>query len=132
MNLDNLKTPSDKKFGLFFSMIFFLIFLYLYFIDLNNSGFYFLFGTILFFLISFLKPIILKPLNISWMYFGYLLGKFFNPIILGILFFFIVTPIALTMKIFLRDELKIKKNGLSSFWLISNKSENNSNFEKQF
>ena len=132
MNLSNVKIPSNKKFGLFFSIIFFLVFLYLYFFSQNSSGFFFLIAAVLFFTVSIFKPIVLKPLNISWMYFGFALGRIFNPIILGVLFFLIVTPIGLIMKIIQRDELKIKKKKLSSFWIIANKTNNKSNFEKQF
>ena len=132
MNWNNVKIPSNKKFGLFFSIIFFLVFLYLYFFSQNSNGFFFLIAAVLFFTVSIFKPIVLKPLNISWMYFGFALGRIFNPIILGVLFFFIVTPIGLIMKIIQRDELKIKKKKSSSFWIIANKTNNKSNFEKQF
>ena len=132
MNLDNVKIPSNRRFGLFFSIIFSLIFLYIFFVYKNSYSFIFIIVAITFFLVSILKPIILKPLNISWMYFGFALGRVFNPIILGVVFFFIVTPIGLIMKIIQRDELKIKKKKSSSFWLIANKTNNESNFEKQF
>ena len=61
-------------------------------------------------LIALIKPDLLLPLNKLWMRFGLLLGSFVNPLVLGIIFFGLFTPIAFLMRIMGRDELKIKMN----------------------
>ena len=79
-----------------------------------------------------MKSSLLYPLNIAWMYFGYFLGKIISPVIIGILFFVIVTPIALFMKIFGRDELMLKKNKTKTFWKNKKNNLENTSFLNQF
>ena len=81
----------------------------------------FAFATfILFFLfvaITFFLPQLLTPLNRLWYALGILLGKVISPIVLGAMFFLIITPIALITRLFGRDELKIRKLSLQSYWV---------------
>tara|TARA_B100001540_G_C15619729_1_gene557067 strand:+ start:381 stop:770 length:390 start_codon:yes stop_codon:yes gene_type:complete len=113
--------PSNKKFGLFFSSIFFLVFVY-FFLFKDEKIFYILFISIAFFLISILKPEILQKLNYLWFKFGILLGSIFSPVILGIIFFFIISPIAIFMKIINRDMLKKNFNSKkNTYWEIQEK-----------
>ncbi|MAS00486.1 MAG: hypothetical protein CMH24_03905 [Nitrosomonadales bacterium] len=116
-SLKNIKLPSNRKFGFFFTLIFALIGIY-FFIDGPNSTSYILFTTsTLFFLITLIKPNALLPLNKLWMQFGLLLGTIINPIILGIIFFGLFTPMGLLMKLFGRDELRLKIiNNRKSYW----------------
>jgi hypothetical protein len=72
-----------------------------------------------------IKSEILLPLNKLWMNIGYLLGNFVNPIVLGIIFFLMFVPIAISMRIFRRDELSLKFKDKISYW----KKRENSNFE---
>ena len=111
MKLSDIKLPSNKKFGLFFSLIFLLLSIYFFFVNL----YYFYSFSILLvftFIISLIKPKLLKPFNYIWMFIGYSIGRIVNPIVMGMIFFLIFTPISLISKIFNRDELnlKIKKN----------------------
>ena len=113
-----LVLPSNKKFGLFFSLVFIL--LGTYFLLFNKililSYFFYTLGLI-FFLISLIKPSILIILNKLWMKFGHLIGRIVSPIVLGIIFYGIFTPVAIFMRLFGRDELKIRLNKAKSLWV---------------
>ena len=78
--------PSNKKFGIFFSGIFFILSVYFYF-NGNELLVYLLSLFVVFLLIiTFVKADILMPFNKLWMRFGLLLGKIISPIILGVIF----------------------------------------------
>lgn len=129
----NFPLPSNRKFGYTFSFIFFFFSIYFF---LNNIFFYnyfFLSVSILCFIITFVKSEVLYPLNKLWMRFGLLLGKIINPIIMGLIFFIIFTPVSIFMKLIGRDELRLDFNTRKSNWRIRNKDLNNeTDFEKQF
>ena len=64
-----------------------------------------------------MAPKVLRPLNRVWYELGVLLGKVISPIVLGVMFFVLITPIAVITRIFGRDELKIKKLFVQSYWV---------------
>ena len=107
MNFSEIKLPSNRKFGFFFTAIFLVITIYLYYI---NSELVYIYGIIcfVFLIVTILKANALLPLNKLWMRFGILLGMIISPIIMGIIYFGIFTPIAIIMRLFGRDELRIK------------------------
>ena len=72
---------------------------------------------IIFLLITLIKAEILKPLNRMWMFLGMSLGIIVSPIIMGIIFFLIFTPIGVLMRIFGRDELHLQQKHKSSYWI---------------
>lgn len=115
MDLTKLKLPSNKNFGLFFTSVFFLISIYYL---LEKSLLFYIFTSLfsIFLIITIVKPSLLKPLNKLWMMLGYLMGMIMNPIVMGIIFFLLITPIAIITRIFKRDELLIKKNDRRSMW----------------
>ena len=128
----NLKLPTNRNFGIFFSIIFFLTASYLIYIEFYIASYILFFISIIFFIISLIFPKILLPINKLWMYFGYYLGKIVSPIILGIIFFGLFTPYAIFMKIIKRDELKIKKNKRISYWMKRPSDSSQINFKRQF
>ena len=91
----DLILPSNKKFGRFFSAIFILIAIYFYYLELNSYAFIFLGISVIFIFISFFKSNLLFPLNIAWMRLGNILGRIISPIILGLIFFILFTPISM-------------------------------------
>ena len=101
--------PSNKKFGLFFSAIFVLIAVYVYLKFRVEFAVFALTTSTLFAIAAFLTPQILSPLNRLWFCLGLLLGKIVSPIVLGLIFFLLITPVSLVTRLFGRDELKIKK-----------------------
>lgn len=111
-----LKLPSNKKFGFFLSFVFTLLSLF-FLMKLKYDLFkVFTLLTILSFIVTVFKSDILAPLNKLWMHFGYFLGIIIRPIILGIIFYIIITPTAVITRLFGRDELKIKMQDCESYW----------------
>jgi len=87
--------------------------------------------SFIFIFFSLFFPRYLKTLNILWTKFGFLLGKIISPIIMMIIFFLIVTPIGLLMRMLQKDILKLKKDeNLSTYWI--NRSDKKSNMKNQF
>ena len=128
---DNL--PSNKKFGYFFSAVFFLIAIYFVYQDERIIGALLCSLSLSFILITKFKDYLLLPLNKLWMRFGILLGKIISPIILAILFFVMFAPIALGMRLFQRDELQLKSLDFESFWKPRDKDMfHKSSFTQQF
>lgn len=115
-SLENL--PPNKSFGLFFSLIFFIFFLYLYYIaSLKGLSYISILLSLLFLTLSFIYPKIFYFLNVGWMIIAITLSKIMNPIILGIIFYLLITPTALLGKILGRDELKLKERKTESYWI---------------
>ena len=113
---DNIKLPSNKRFGLFFSFIFLCFSLY-FFLKTNTSITYLLFSlSIIFLFFALFFPNYLFLLNKGWMLFGLLLSKIINPLILGIIYFGLFTPIGFLKKIISNDELNLKLEVIDSYW----------------
>jgi uncharacterized membrane protein YfhO len=114
-----IKVGSNRSFGFVFSIVFLLIALWPL---LNNSEIriWSLILSAIFLILGFLNSIILNPLNILWFKFGLLLGKIISPLVMGLIFFCVVTPIGILMKIFMKDLLKLKYNNKNSYWVDKN------------
>jgi len=108
---------SNKKFGLFFSAIFVLIAIYAYLKFRVEFAIFALTTSTLFAIVAILTPQILSPLNRLWFSLGLLLGKIVSPIVLALIFFVLITPVSLVTRLFGRDELKIKKRTVESYWV---------------
>ena len=118
MDFQKIELPSNRKFGFFFSFVFLLAYLYCL---LNELWIYsYLLGLLCvsFFIVTLVKAELLLPLNKIWMSIGYLIGLVVSPIVLGILFFGLFTPIGAVIKVFGRDELRIKFVQKNSYWKI--------------
>ena len=114
--MDDIKVSSNRSFGIVFFIVFLLIALY----PLINQGEFRLWSLIIsfiFFILGILNSKILTPLNKLWFKFGIFLGKIVSPIIMGIIFFFVVTPIGVLMRIFGKDVLNLKYNNDKSYWI---------------
>ena len=84
----------------------------------------------IFFAIALLKQELLKPLNIAWIKFGEILGKVIAPIVMALVFFIILTPTSIIVRIFGKDLLKLKFSKDSSYWIKREK--NITSMDKQF
>ena len=118
MNFSDIQLPSNKKFGAFFSGVFLVVAVWFYFFQQNAvvAG-AFAAAAVLFLLLALIKADVLLPLNKLWMRFGLLLGMIVSPIVLGIIFFGLFTPISLVMRLFGRDELRLRFKPEQSHWL---------------
>ena len=124
-----IKVSSNKSFGIVFSIFFLLISIYPL---LNNDPIYYwsLFVSFIFLVLGLMNSKILSPLNLLWFKFGILLGKIVSPIVMGIIFFLVVTPISVILKIFGKDVLNLKFNNNKTYWIV--KDGPKSNMKKQF
>ena len=113
----NQKIPSNKKFGFFFSVVFAMIALYSHSQQFMPTLVAAAVISIVFLATTLLVPQVLAPLNRIWYELGMLIGKFISPIILGIIFFILITPIAIITRVFGREHLKIKKLSVKSYWI---------------
>ena len=120
---------SNRSFGILF-FIFFLILGIWPIKNGDNFNKYFIFISLIFLLLGLINSKLLTPLNRIWFKFGLLLGKVVSPIIMGLVFFFVVTPTGLIMKFLGKDLLNLKKSKSKSYW-VEKKNENTS-MKKQF
>jgi polyferredoxin len=118
MELHNIKLPSNRKFGLFFTAVFALIGTYLILRESATLSYISFTLSFLFLTITLVNANLLLPLNRLWMKLGLFLGMLIRPIVLGVIFFGLFTPISLLMKFFGRDELLLKTKDRESYWKV--------------
>ena len=117
--MDDVKTSSNRSFGIVFFIVFLLIALYP--LTYNEEiRIWSIIISLIFLILGLLNSKILAPLNKLWFKFGIFLGKIISPIIMGIIFFLVVTPIGLIMRIFGKDVLNLKYNKNKSYWIEKN------------
>ena len=114
--MDEIKISSNKSFGIVFFIVFLLIALYPLLKD-NDLRIWSLVISFIFLILGLINSKILTPLNRLWFKFGLLLGKFISPIIMGIIFFIVVTPIGIIMRLFKKDLLNLKFNKKETYWI---------------
>ena len=127
--MDDVKIGSNRSFGIVFFAVFLIIAIY----PLINSGelrLWSLIISITFLVLGLVNSKILNPLNKFWFKFGIFLGKIISPFVMGIIFFLVVTPIGLLMRLLNKDLLNLKFNNSHSYWI--EKTEPKSKMKNQF
>ena len=127
--MSDIKIGSNKSFGIVFFIFFLLVSIYPL-VNNENIRVWSLILSIIFLILGILNSKILTPMNKLWFKFGIFLGKIISPLIMGIIFFFVVTPIGLFMKLLKKDLLNLKFNGKPSYWI--KKTEPKSKMKNQF
>jgi len=121
---------SNKSFGL----LFFVVFLILGLWPLKNGenlNFYFITASVVFLLLGLINSKLLSPLNKSWIKLGEILGIIIAPIVMALVYFVILTPVSLIVRIFGKDLLDLKfLKEKDSYWIKRKKSLNS--MKKQF
>ena len=111
------KKSSNKSFGI----LFFLVFLGLGLWPLTNDNspnIYLIIISIIFLILGLLNSKLLSPLNSFWIKFGELLGKIIAPVVMAIIYFLILTPISLMVRLFGKDLLGLKfSKQLKTYWM---------------
>ncbi len=126
--------PTNQKFGYFFSTFILILAAHFYYINGFSISAVSAFITSLFFYIATIRNFeILTPLNKSWFLLGQMMGKLVSPVVLGLIFFLLITPIGLIGKLLGRDQLGLKRSKLSTYWIepVGSNSEPES-FKNQF
>ena len=129
MEKNNIKLSSNRSFGL----VFFIVFLLIAFYPLTNhegTRLWSLFISLIFLFLGLLNSRLLLPFNKLWFKFGIFLGNLISPVVMGIVFFLVVTPTGLLMKLFQKDILKLKKNQSETYWIKVER--NQSKMKNQF
>tara|TARA_B100000212_G_scaffold216779_1_gene164058 strand:+ start:126 stop:515 length:390 start_codon:yes stop_codon:yes gene_type:complete len=129
MSQNDVKIGSNKSFGIVFFIVFFLISLYPL-TNQENIRVWSLIISLIFLILGLLNSKILNPLNKLWFKFGMILGRIISPIIMSIIFFLVVTPIGLIMKLLKKDLLNLKFNKTNTYWI--EKSGPKSKMKNQF
>jgi len=127
--MDNVKIGSNRSFGIVF-FVFFLIIATYPLINGAELRLWSLIISIIFLLLGLVNSKILNPLNKQWFKFGIFLGKVISPLVMSIIFFLVVTPIGLLMRLLNKDLLNLKFNKNSSYWI--EKTEPKSKMKNQF
>ena len=114
--MDDIKISSNRSFGIVFFIVFLLIAIY----PLTNGDEIRIWSLIIssiFLILGALNSKILTPFNKLWFKLGIFLGKIVSPLVMGVIFFFVVTPTGLIMRILGKDPLNLKYNLNKSYWI---------------
>jgi hypothetical protein len=131
MNLNNnTKISSNRSFGILFFIVFFITSLWPL-ISRGDIIYWALIASLIFLVLGVLNSKFLTPLNKLWIKFGIFLGAIVSPIVMGIIYFIILTPIGALMRFLGKDLLKINKSkSLTTYWINRDKQKNT--MKKQF
>lgn len=111
------KLPSNRSVGRLFSLVFVVTALILGLPEWNGLASSFLLIAALLFTVAHVRPSFLLPLNRAWMALAQLLNRVVSPIAMGVIFFGMISPIAVLMRIAGRDELRLSSRLLETQWV---------------
>ena len=121
---NNIKIGSNRSFGIVFFIVFLIVGLWPL-LDEDGLRFWAISIALIFLVLGILNSKILSPLNKIWFKFGILLGKLISPLIMSIIYFLVVTPTGILVRLFKKDLLNLKKNNNKTYW-IERDNKNNS------
>ena len=127
-NLINIKRKDNITFGILFFILFLIIGLY----PLKSGGTTRIWSLVLssaFLIITIIRPNLLTFINRLWIQFGILLGKIISPLVMSLVFFFVVTPIGILIRMLKKDVMGLKR-GAPSYWI--NREDKVQSMKKQF
>ena len=127
--INDIKISSNRSFGIVFFIFFLIIALYPL-LNNQNIRLWSLIISMIFLILGLLNSNFLRPLNKIWFRFGLLLGKVVSPLIMSIIFFLVVTPIGIFMKVLGKDLINLKFNNKKTYWI--EKSGPKSKMKNQF
>ena len=114
--MDDIKISSNKNFGIVFFIVFLLIGIYP-FLNGNDFRIWSLLISFVFLVLGLINSKILTPLNKLWFKFGLFLGKIVSPLVMGFIFFIVVTPTGIIMRLMRKDLLNLKYNQKKTYWI---------------
>ena len=130
-NVD-IPLPTNRKFGLFFALIFLVSALYFqvsgsFVLAFIAAAFAFLMGVLGLYNSSYLTP-----LNKAWMYLGYAIGRIVSPLVMSVIFLSLFVPIGVLMRLTGRDELRLRYSDDATYWRERQDSPSKNSFDRQF
>ena len=132
MKLSEIELPSNRKFGFFFTFVFAVIGAYFFYSEIMTWAYTFIIAAMTFLVVTLVKSDALLPLNKLWMRFGLLFGMIVSPIVLGVLFFGLFTPLAVLMRLSGRDEMRLRFSRKASHWITRSEPIKSESFKHQF
>ena len=126
--MNNFKS-QNKSFGILFFIIFFIISVWPL-LSNDNVRYWSLLISIIFLLLTIFSSSSLTLANKLWMILGHSLGNIISPIIMGAIFFLVVTPISITMRLFGKDTMNLKMKNQKTYWI--DKKDKKKNMRNQF
>ena len=132
MKFSEVELPSNRKFGFFLAFVFVVAATHFYYSANETWAHAFIAAALIFLFVTLVKSDTLLPLNKLWMRFGLLLGMIVRPIVLGIIFFGLFTPIAMLMRLSGRDELRLNFAQKASHWISRGEPIKSESFKHQF
>jgi len=126
----SVKISSNRSFGLLFFIVFLAISLWPLKSQEDLRLWAFIIALI-FFVLGILNSKFLTPLNKLWIKFGFFLGTIISPVVMGVVFFMVVTPVGLFMRLLGKDLLRMKKSKSASTYWISREQQTNT-MKRQF
>ena len=124
-----IKLPSNKNFGIVFFIVFLIISLWPL-LNQSEIRIWSLILSTIFLILGLINSNLLSPLNKAWFKFGIILGNFVSPIVMSVVFFLVVTPTGIIMRLLGKDLLNLKKNTKETYWV--KKDNSNNNLKNQF
>ena len=114
--MDDIKISSNRNFGIVFFIVFLLVAVYPI-LKGNDIRIWSLLISFAFLILGLINSKLLTPLNKLWFKFGLLLGKIVTPLIMGFIFFIVVTPIGILMRLLRKDLLNLKYDEKKTYWI---------------
>ena len=127
--MDDVKLGSNRSFGIVFCIVFLIIAFYPI-INGETARIWSIIVSLIFLLLGLINSKLLTPLNKVWFKFGLFIGKIISPLVMGIIFFLVVTPIGILMRILNKDLINLKFNNNKSYWI--EKTDPKSKMKNQF
>ena len=125
-----IKINSNRSFGIVFFFVFLIISLWPL-LNGNPLRVWSIFVAIIFLILGLINSNFLTPLNKLWFKFGKLLGFIVAPIVMGVIFFLVITPTGFIMKMLGKDLLNKKYNNkIKTYWI--NREKSKSTMKQQF
>ena len=126
---EKIKLPSNRNFGIVFSIVFLIIAIWPI-LNQNEIRIWSMIISLIFLILGLINSKFLSPLNKAWFKFGLILGSIIAPVVMGVVYFLVVTPTGLIMKALGKDILGLKRNKNNTYWL--EKDNSNNNLKNQF
>lgn len=118
MNTNLYSFPSNRNFGILFAGAFALLSVYTAYSNVSVLYVYgLLVAGLMIGIVAIIAPNLLTPFNKAWMKLGELIGLVVSPVVMGVIFFVLITPVALITRLLGRDELRLKRKIINTYWI---------------